>query len=131
MDRYNEIITELDHMQDLLLREIRKVNQKNDLTPQELNNLDTALCVMEKKLKLDKMMEEANYEYDTKHSEYMNPDMDSYRRGRSPMTGRYVSRHSLSDRAVSMLENLMDKNPGEWEQRKINEWINEIRSTAD
>lgn len=131
MDKYEEIMAELDHMQDLLVKEVRKVNQKNDLTPQELNNLSTALDVMEKKFKLDRMLEEGNYEYDAKHSEHMDPMYDSYRRGRSPMTGRYVSRHSLSDRAVSMLESLMDKNPGEWEQRKINEWINEIRSTAD
>lgn len=131
MDKYNEIMEELNHMQDLLLKEICKVNAKNDITPQELNNVKEAVCLMKDIIKLEEMMDGANYEYD-KHSEYMPSMMhDSYRRGRSQTTGRYVSRHSLSDRAVSMLEGLMDKNPGEWEQRKINEWINEIRSTAD
>lgn len=128
MDKYNEIMEELNHMQDLLLKEIRKVNAKNDITPQELNNVKEAVCLMKDIIKLEEMMDGANYEYD-KHSEYMPSMMhDSYRRGRSQTTGRYVSRHSIEDRMVASLESMMDQAGSDYERQRINDWIHKIRS---
>ena len=142
MDKYEEIMEELNHMQDLLIREIRKVNTKNDLTPQELNNMKEAVCLMKDILKLEEMMEGVNAEYD-EYSEYYDDmmPMRSMRRGRDANTGRYVSRmhrgsmmhndmsrHSIEDRMVAKLESMMDGAGSDFERQKIGEWINKIRS---
>lgn len=70
---------------------------------------------------------------------------DSYRRGRSPVTGRYISRnsyrdnrgrnsyadeysgHSIVDRMVARLENMMDEAKTDHERQTVNEWINRLQ----
>lgn len=66
-------------------------------------------------------------------------DGDSYRRGRSPSTGRYVSMddrpmhndmrsgHSIDDRMIDALERMYDTAETEHERRKIDQRIAEIR----
>jgi len=93
MDKFNEIMAELEKTKELLLKEIRKVNVKNDLTPQELNSMKEAVCLMKDIIKLEEMMNHANEEYD-EYSEYGDDEMSgrSYMRGRDARTGRYMSR---------------------------------------
>ena len=67
------------------------------------------------------------------------PHMDSYRRGRYPSTGRYVSMdsrpmhddrysgHSIDDRMIDALERMYDTAETEHERRKIDQLIAEIR----
>lgn len=66
---------------------------------------------------------------------------DSYRRGRSPVTGRYISRgedhmsyrdgysgHSIKDRMVARLEDMMDEAKTDHERQTVSEWINRLQS---
>ena len=64
---------------------------------------------------------------------------DSYRRGRSPVTGRYISRgdrdyydgysgHSIKDRMVARLEAMMDEAKTDHERQTVSEWINRLQS---
>lgn len=76
---------------------------------------------------------------DSEHPAY--PET-SYERGRSPMTGRYVSRdgryndsydrgysgHSIGDRAVDRLEKMMDDAGSEFERETIKRYISMIRN---
>lgn len=102
MDKYNEIMAELEKTEELLLKEIRKVNVKNDLTPQELNSMKEAVCLMKDIIKLEEMMNYANEEYD-EYSEYGDGEMSgrSYMRGRDARTGRYMSRSRGSGRSMN------------------------------
>ena len=131
---YDEMYNELEKSQNLLTKEIRKINEKADITPGELNSLKEAVCVMEKILKLDMMIEDAwNDDEDDGYSEY---------RGRSARTGRYISRensrsmrgmsrHSLNDRMIANLETMMDDAGSDYERKKIGEWINKIRTAPE
>lgn len=62
---------------------------------------------------------------------YGDDDM-SYRRGRSMTTGRYMSRddgysgHSIKDRMISKLENMMDEAKTEHERQTVNDWIRRL-----
>ena len=66
---------------------------------------------------------------------------DSYRRGRSPVTGRYISRgednmsyhdgysgHSIKDRMVARLEDMMDEAKTDHERQTVSQWIDRLRS---
>lgn len=149
MLNYDEVYDELEKTQSLITKEIRKVNQKNDLTPQELGNLTEAVCLMEKIIKLDGMIEAA-WDEDGEESEYYDHRMSnrgrSYRgmsnaRGRSPRTGRFVSRredpnmdgrgisrHSIEDRMIAALENQMDYAGSDYERQRVGEWIEKMRA---
>lgn len=102
-----------EHVED----EIKKVLKKGDLTPAEVANLKEAMCLLEQAEKTKKS-KKMHHEYDEGesyapyhmphvsygmgHREYgINGMVDvsemegaSHRRGRSPSTGRYVSRDS-------------------------------------
>lgn len=63
---------------------------------------------------------------------------DSYRRGRSPVTGRYISRgsyddgysgHSIMDRMVAKLESMYDEAQTDHERQTVSEWINRLRTS--
>lgn len=62
----------------------------------------------------------------------------SYRRGRSPVTGRYISRgayddgysgHSIMDRMVAKLESMYDEAQTDHERQTVSEWINRLRTS--
>ena len=140
MDKYNEIMAELDHMQELLLKEIRKINAKSDLSLQDVNAMKEVVCLMKDIIKLEEMMDGANREYD-EYSEYYEDNPRSFMRGRDARTGRYMSRsygrsmyhdgmsrHSVEDRMVAKLESMMDGAGSDYERQKIGEWINKIRT---
>lgn len=108
---------------ELLDKQIEKIVAKHDITPSELENVSKAITLM---CKLDDMgygedYEEAGYSRD---------------RGRSPVTGRYVSRdgsmrnnrsgHSIHDRAISKLEQMMDETNSDYEKSEISKMIREL-----
>lgn len=104
---------------------------------------------MEKSTKAAKMlglMEGEDYDYGYSGGYYgrMMPDYgmrgNSYARGRSATTGRYVSRdygmsrnigghsgHSIDDRMIDALEQQMDAATTEYERHRIQDQINQIR----
>lgn len=137
MLNYDQMYDELDKTQKLLVNEIRKINQKNDITPGELNSLKEAVCVMKDILSLDSMIEEAWNDGDDGYSEYGSMRRGSYERGRSPRTGRYVSRmrgmsgHSLHDRMAANLESMMDEAGSDYERQQIGKWIDKIKNAPE
>lgn len=78
-------------IKDSIEEAIRPIIKKGEaMTPADLESLTKAVCVLEKISRI----EEGNYFDDYEHSE---SDGNSYRRGRSPITGRYVSRDAMPD----------------------------------
>ena len=73
------------------------------------------------------------------HDSYGDDGMyrgDSYRRGRSPVTGKYISRghyddgysgHSIKDRMVAKLESMYDEAKTDHERQTVDEWINRLQ----
>ena len=53
MDEFQELLTELKESAKLLTKEVKKINTKGDLTPQELESLYKASCVAEKLMELE------------------------------------------------------------------------------
>ncbi len=130
----------IEKLYDLLDKQVEKIVAKNDITPNELESMYKSICVMEK---IDKMIygdsgnsETASYGHSYDYSYGMPYDdygMNSGYRGRSPMTGRFVSRdgrsnrgmsgHSIKDRIISRLEHMMDETNSEYEKEEISKYI--------
>lgn len=119
-----ELTEELCKFAELATKEVRKIVQKGDLTPGEIESVYKAACIAEKLQNLC-----GSSEYD---------EMSSYgysgMRGRSPVTGRYISRgmngysgHSIEDRMIASLEEQMDSAKSEYERKMILDEINHIR----
>lgn len=108
----------LEKLHALLDKEIGRIADKTDISPGELENAKMAICVI-------KDIEEI----------VGSDDYDGYSRtrGRSPVTGRYVSReggmrggysgHSIKDRMISKLEHMMDETDSEYEKNEIANYI--------
>lgn len=127
----------LTKLQDLLTKELDKIADKGDITPAELQNVETAMCV------LKKVMEVQDIIYEDGYSKARYSVHGSYRRGRDHNTGRYVSRHdgrtpghvedgysqhSIKDRMIANLESMMDSSGSDYERETIEEWINRLES---
>ena len=137
MLNYDQMYDELEKTQKLLVNEIKKINQKNDISPGELNSIKEAVCVMKDIIKLDEMIEDIwNDDGDDGYSEHYGRQ-GSYARGRSPRTGRYVSRmrgmsgHSLHDRMAANLESMMDSAGSDYERQQIGKWIDKIKNAPE
>lgn len=133
----------LDELNELIVKELKAMVQKGTLTPNELESAEKAVCLMEKITRL----REGNFDdgYSGRRMPRMNYDMQydgSYERGRSPRTGRYVSRdgyydnygydygysgHSIEDRAVDSLERMMDTAGSDYEREQLKKFIRQIR----
>ena len=82
-------------------------------------------------------MRDGSYDYRSHDRGSYRYDGDSYRRGRSPVTGRYISRgheegysgHSIMDRMVASLESMYDEAKTDHEKQTVSEWINRLRSS--
>ena len=131
MLNYDQMYDELEKTQKLLVNEIKKINQKNDISPGELNSIKDAVCVMKDIINLDEMIE--SIWNDNGEDDYQG----SYARGRSPRTGRYVSRmrgmsgHSLHDRMAANLESMMDSAGSDYERQQIGKWIDKIKNAPE
>ena len=123
---------------------IKGITSKNDISPAQLEHLSKAVCIIEK-LKSLEQQENENSE-------------NSYRRGRSRTTGRYMSRdnsqgyydnsgrhyqdsgnssrryndssgysgHSIKDRMIAKLEEMLDETKTQHEEQFINEWLDRL-----
>jgi hypothetical protein len=135
---------------------IEKIVEKGDLTPGELDSLHKAaefLYKMKECCSEEEMYSEGRsygpYSMNIRGTYGIDPMMDrnmygdmsgngySEARGRSPVTGRYVSRgmsmdngysgHSIEDRMIASLENQMDQAKTEYERKMIMDEIQHIR----
>ncbi len=127
--------------------EVSKINDKGDLTPSEVDSVYKIANIMEKSTKAAKMlglMEDDGYSQyypDMPYEPYNNMAGNSYTRGRSMTTGRYMSRsngpgryegghsgHSVNDRMIMALEQEMNFANSEYDRKQIQDQINRIRS---
>jgi hypothetical protein len=151
----------LEHLKETLEDEIKKITKKGDITPAELESVQKAVCTIDMIDKMGNgqsegmMMEGDSHGWNTRmpyyghngrsygrsygedsygyyHDSY-GDDMYSNRRGRSPVTGRYISRdggysgHSIMDRMVARLEDMYDEAKTDHERQTVEQWINRLR----
>lgn len=144
--------------QEVLEEEIKKLTKKGELSAQELCNLKEALSAVEHIMNvIGDMPEEANnmsgnswtitpgYRHHMSYGEGYNQGYSagynngaSGRRGRSATTGRYVSRgfdpeqdysgHSVKDRMIDKLEQMIDSAKSDYERQMVMNEIDRIRS---
>ena len=139
-----KVLTDLKH---LLEDELRKIVEKNDISPVELENATKAVCLMQKVQEIEEWpSDDEMNDYYSRRGSY-GGHMGSYRRGRDADTGRYVSRrdgrmsrrdrmemddgysgHSIKDRMIARLEEMMDEAGGEHERETINDWIERLET---
>ena len=118
---------------------IKDITSKKDITPAQLEHLSKAVCIIDK---LKSLQQQEN--------EYSE---NSYRRGRSRTTGRFMSRdydtstrnyrdngnssrryndasgysgHSIRDRAIAKLEEMFDDAKSKHEEQFIQDWIDRL-----
>lgn len=150
MDR--DMMNVLDALEGSVIREIRTLNKKDTLSATEIKAATDAMCLL-MKIKTYKeggMIEDEDGQsymmWPSDHyDEYSNrPRMTgryhvngSYDRGRSPVTGRYVSRdsgysgHSINDRMISQLENMYDEAKTEYEREEVRKEIDRLRGKSN
>lgn len=140
---------EFDHVLEKDLKElVETIIKKGTISSEEVKKATDAVRLMLKvKEYEDCLMEEQMGGY----SGAMDGDR-SYRRGRNPMNGQYVSRnygpsygtphmnvsygdpymngysgHSIKDRAIANLENMMGEAGNEYERQVLGGMINDLR----
>lgn len=135
----------LESLKQLLSKEIRKVVDKGALTPTEVESLTKAMCLyqmVEERLMLETGYAGFNEGYSSRYYRDDMPDPfypnngASYRRGRNPVNGQYVSRdymngrsgHSINDRMIAKLEEMVDQAPNEYERQQILRQIEKMRA---
>lgn len=137
----DELYKVLDELVKHATKELDKIVKKADMTVVEVDNATKALCLIEKATKImdgdtgSDMYSERSYDY------YMDRMPMSYERGRSPITGRYVSRdggsyargdrgysgHSINDRMIANLESMMDSASSDYERQLVKNEIERLR----
>ena len=129
----------LKDLEEKLEKELKKIAEKSDISPAELENATKAVCLIEKLRDMEAMGENAterSYGSYGHHPDYRYRDerMD-YGRGRSPVTGRYISTgydgysgHSINDRMVAKLEEMYDQAKTEHERETVDKWIKRLET---
>ena len=134
----------LMELQDLLMSELKKITDKKDINPAELENAKKAVCTI-KEIEEIMAMTDSEYGYSNANRNYdvrFGRMKGSYRRGRDSDTGRYVSRkdshddysmmeeghsgHSIKDRMIAKLEGMYDESKGDYERQMIDQWIRRL-----
>lgn len=131
----------LEDLESVLDKEIRTVTQKGTITPQELENMTKAVCLIEKIKEYREFMPAQDGEYSNRGS-YAMPysriyDNGSYRRmydngsyDRGYYDDHRYSRHSIKDRMISKLESMYDEAKTDHERQIVDEWIRRIGSES-
>lgn len=147
-----KIIEMFDDLEELLCKDIKSVIAKGDITPPDYQCLDTAVDIFKDSQTIKAMVKYDTDEngvsgmmshgrsygnsYDMGNSGYMPQRYDHYTdhyvsndgysgaRGRSPMTGRYMSR---DDEMNAKLNNMMATANTEQERQIIGRMMNEMR----
>lgn len=131
----------LEKINDAIEEAIRPILSKGAaMTAAELDVLTKAVCTLEKVKQIEDSENYGGYSY--------NDEGNSYRRGRSATTGRYVSRdaaphfdggtsrrfydsngysgHSIKDRMIAQLEKMYDEAQSEHERQTVSDWIRRL-----
>lgn len=137
---YNKLI-------EMVEKDLSQLTRQTSLSGDDLKKMIKATCALDQLEEL-KMRKEERNSYGMSHTRmlpHMSYDGDityehgmSHRRGRSPVTGQYVSRsreyddygysaHSIADRMVARLETMYDEAKSPHEKQYIDAWIDKIR----
>ena len=145
----NTKLKKVDHILERdLERELDNIITPGTINPTQVKTITDAVCLMLKSKEYADWLQEESEDY---------PEA-SYRRGRSPVTGRYVSRgrdysmdqmypdsyrrgsygrdmydmgysgHSVKDRMVAKLESMMDMAKSDYERQEVMNAIRSIQS---
>lgn len=146
----------LEQLEEMTKRELEQITKQTTLSGADLDKMIKATCLLDQMESLEEKLEaKKNGEfYGMSYGNMNHMGVDgygnvSYERGRSSVTGRYVSRdtdpmmhgghgsydrgysgHSISDRMVSSLEKMYDEAKSPHEQQVISTWISRIRNEA-
>lgn len=135
----------LEEIEDLVLEEVRKVIRKGEIDISEWDNFKKAMCIWADCCAIKRDMEEYSYDgysgrtYRMPSFSYGMPRVDegmSHERGRSSVTGHYISRgsdmnysgHSIDDRAIAAIERLYDNAQSQHEKERLDSIIRRIRT---
>lgn len=127
----------LEKLEKALERDLEKLFSKGELTPVDWEAVKKAMCIanMIESYKNGESYDEEGSSYGMgMRRSYGRPEEDwgmSGERGRSPVTGRYISRgysgHSIEDRMIMALEQQMDGASSDYERQMIEKEIKRIR----
>ena len=148
-------------MEDKILEKTREaieehlqmiIRKNSNMTPMDIEIITKDICALEALKRIENVASEGYSEESSGNSG------NSYRRGRSRSTGRYMSRdnypdeyhdsggsnssrsydggsgnsgysgHSIQDRMVDKLERMIDEAQTENERKTVREWIQRLRS---
>ena len=119
-----EMMNALESLKGSVFREIRVLNQKPTLSPTEISAATDAVCLLMKIKKYEMGIEEFD-------------DEQSYARGRSTVTGRYISRdmgyssHSINNKMIEKLEMVYDDAHTQQERETIRREIDRLRNMSN
>lgn len=140
----NEIMNTLDEMDRCAIRELKTLTQKSTLSATEIKAATDAVCLLLK----TQMYRNGGSEMDMDGNSFrmwpgvhsmnsMNMDGWSNARGRSPVTGRYISRdsgyssHSINDKMIAKLEMAYDDAASQYEREEIRKEIEHLRNRSN
>lgn len=119
-----EMMNALESLKGSVFREIRVLNQKPTLSPTEISAATDAVCLLMKIKKYEMGVDEFD-------------DEQSYARGRSPVTGRYISRdmgyssHNITNKMIEKLEMAYDDAHNQQEREAIRREIDRLRNMSN
>jgi hypothetical protein len=137
----------LEEIEDKVVAELKELTQKDSISVAELEAMTKATCLLEK---IDMLKENEMYsmsmDYDRYpmargrsyarggEESYTRGGEESYERGRYSRTGRSMSRengysgHSIKDRMIDRLEQMVDEAKTDHERQVIETWIDRLSS---
>lgn len=127
-----KLMTTVEDTKELILRELKSLNAKKDIAPNEWENFEKAVNILEKCVKICHMDKENNYmDYEERTGGFRthHMPMDSY--NYAPHTGRRYSMrtgHSINDRMIDKLERMYDEAQTDHEREVVGSWIDRIRN---
>lgn len=139
-----ELLEVFDMMDDIVTDELRDLFSHRSPSPTEIKNAKEAVCLLKEahELKVSLMMEENADDYYSR--DYRYSGNRSYMRGRDSDTGRYMSRdnrvrhsyddmesgHSINDRLIANIEDMMDLAKTDYEKQQLSDWIKRIEAES-
>lgn len=133
-----KLMNTVDEAKEQVLREIKMFTNKKDVAPNEWENFERAMSILEKCVHICHMEEENDYMQFEERSggamtHHMPLDSYNYRTGRRYSDGRFApkrSGHSINDRIIDRLERMYDEAQTDHEREVLGAWIDKVRMDA-
>lgn len=134
-----KVMSVVEDTKEQVLRELKALNAKKDVAPNEWENLDKAVSILEKCIHICHMEKENDYmDYKERSGMVRHVPMDTtmtdpyVHSGRRFANGRFVpmrggrSGHSITDRMIDRLERMYDEAESDHEREVLGTWIDRI-----